>query len=305
MNAIIPADLSLAKPWKPRASSAGYYMKCLWRACCDRMIDEGKMPASIKAVQEDTYYADLGTCIHFELQDGIRCLFPGPSKDHAPTEAEWISASWHFGNDMARTRAQVRASAQVAASALPPSPDRQPWFSEDELENELVTGHTDFLSQDETMIGDLKTTAKPPVNGRAKYEHLVQMVCYKLLVPTAQRGFILYVDSQRAAWTTLVWIDFNTPGMLFFTEKVAEFLAFLCTDMLPIVAFPNLGDHCSSTWCGYNGGCHNMIVPPRGIDYNVAIARRPTGPMKLTQIAALPLAPAAPVNLGFAPAPPT
>lgn len=274
-----------SKPWKARASSAGYYMKCMWRAAQDRLIHEGRLDPSQKTEQDDTSYADLGTCIHFTLQDGTRSRFPGDPKDFAPTQAEWESASKLFGRDMDLTRRRVRDSAALAATMLPKSPDGMPWRSEDEFENEILTGHTDFLSEDRTILGDLKSTSKPPPNGRIKYEHLVQVVGYHLLVPTTQRAFVLYVDSQRAGWATLIWVNFMTPSMQFFIERVREFCVMVMGDHLLNVAYPNLGPHCSDSWCGYKRGCHDTYMPGPGAEFNAAL-RRPTGMMRLGPIAA-------------------
>ena len=62
------------KPWKPRASALGGYMRCTWRAVQDRKVYEGELPAPIERVSPGN--SDLGTCGHFTLQDGMRCLFP-------------------------------------------------------------------------------------------------------------------------------------------------------------------------------------------------------------------------------------
>jgi hypothetical protein len=190
-----------------------------------------------------------------------------------------------FGRDMDLTQRRVRDSAALAATMLPKSPDGGPWRSEDELENEYLTGHTDFLAGDESIIGDLKSTSKPPPNGRIKHEHLVQIVGYKLLKPRAKRAFVLYVDSQRAGWATLIWVNFETPSMQFYIERVREFCLMLMSDHLLSVAYPNLGPHCRDTWCGYPKGCHDLYMPGPGAEFN-ATMKRPAGMMRLGPIAA-------------------
>ena len=281
MNAVIPtlALPAAAKPWKPRASSLGYYMKCLWRAAQDRLIHEGKLDPRMKEPQDDTSYADFGTVIHFALQDGTRCTFPGPAASHAPTQAEIQSASKLFASDLELMNQRARQCAALAMTMLPKSPDGLPWRAEDELENDILTGHTDFFSQDGSTLGDLKSTSKPPPKGKVKTEHLVQVCGYKLLRPTAKRAFVLYVDSMRAAWATLIWIDFTKPAMQFYLERVHEFAAMLMTDKLLDVAYPNLGDHCQSTWCPYPASCYKAYMPGPGSEYQAAVARRPVGQM--------------------------
>ncbi len=279
MSAILP--VSAMVPWRPRASAVGHYMKCLWRATQDRLIHEGVLDPALSIRDSSTAYASLGTCIHFTLQDGTRCRFPGPPADFAPTPQEWEEAAFLFGDNMEITRERVRASATLAATKLPAAPDGKPWRSEDTLENEFVTGHTDFLSEDGTTIGDLKTTSKPTQSSKIKHEHYVQMACYKLLVPSATKGFVLYVDSKTAAWTDVVWIDFLRPDIAFYVEKVREFCLMLMSPMLLSVAYPNLGDHCSNSWCGYTASCYKKFMPPPGTHFNAAITRRPVGATRL------------------------
>lgn len=264
-------------PWKPRASAIGSYVKCLWRAANDRAIHEGRMPAEAKVERGGTAYADFGTCIHFILQDGMRCTFPGDPREFAPKAEEWTSAASLFGSDMALTQERARASAMLASRNLPRAPDGRPWRSEDEWENEFLTGHTDFLSENEEIIGDLKSTSRPPPHKRIKYEHYVQVCGYKLLRPKAKRAFVLYVDSMKAQWTTLVWINFEDPNVQFFVERVADFCRFLMSDKLWDAAYPNLGDHCHDTWCGYKHACADVFLPAAGTEFNAIMASKPTG----------------------------
>lgn len=269
-------------PWRPRASSVGYYMKCLWRAAQDKLRHYGQLPEGLFHEQDDTSYADLGTCIHFTLQDGTRCVFPGPPEDHAPTAEEWKSASSHFGGDLEVTRERVRAAATLGAQKLPKAPDGKPWKAEWAYENEWTTGHIDFLSHDGSIVGDLKTTTKPPVNRRIKAEHQAQLAVYHILTG-APKGFVLYVDSMRAAWTTTCWIDFLKPDFQFYCEQVKAFCQFLMSDRLLDVAYPNL-DHtnCTGCFCPYTKSCYGRMAFPPGVDYNAVAARMPTGRVGFT-----------------------
>ena len=49
------------------------------------------------------------------------------------------------------------------------------------------------------------------------------------------------------------------------------------SDRLLDAAYPNLGDHCSSTWCGYTAGCAGKYLPSAGTEFNAMLAARPTG----------------------------
>jgi len=256
-------------------------MKCLWRACQDRLRHEGTLPDGLWSEQDDTSYADLGTCIHFALQDGTRCQFPGTSAEHAPTAAEFESAATLFAGNLVVTKERIRESATLGAQQLPKTPTGAPWLSEWAFESQFSTGHIDFLSPCRQIVGDLKTTSKPPVNRRVKAEHQAQMAIYHLLTG-APRGFVLYVDSMRASWATVCWVDFLQPDIAFYCEQVKTFCTFLMSDMLPTVAYPNL-DHtnCTQCFCPYKGSCYEKQAFPPGREYNAAAAKRPTGTIRL------------------------
>lgn len=305
----------MTKPWKPRASSLGYYLKCLWRAANDRKIHEGELPKPPE--QDDTTAADLGSCGHFTLQDGLRCQFPRAARlqddpevieacaDHfqgnlaatlaafavgdprcfAPSHKQWLSAACKWGGNLDVTKERVRAMATVAAGKVPRAPDGKPWLAEAAFENEFTSGHVDFLSQDHSMLGDLKTTAKPPLGNWIKPEHLAQLTAYHLMTG-CKRAWVLYVDSTHQSWVTLVWVDFTTDGMKFYADQIADFCRLLVSDRLFEVAYPSIGDHCIHAWCKHRVGCYDQIMPPRGSFVNVTLAHRPTGPIRLTPLKA-------------------
>jgi hypothetical protein len=303
--------------WRPRASGVGQSLDCDWRAANDRAIHEGLADASIKDPERETCNMSLGTCIHFETQDGIRCQFApqdmawlnsdddeteleeayyevcdrdfggdvhtctqafltGDPRTHRPPTSMYLDAAKLFGNDLPFTRERIRASALLAAQHIPASPDGKPWIAETTHENEYVTGHSDFWSQDGTVLGDLKSTAKPPNHGYIHYTHLAQLAVYHNLTGCL-RSFVLYVDSMRAAWTTLVWIDWTLPGMREYTQHIADLCVYLGSPELYKNARPRLGDHCKDTWCPYYGGCHQRMMPPRGIHINAITAKAPVG----------------------------
>ncbi len=267
-------------PWKPRASSIGSYMKCLWRAAQDRLLHEGNLPPGLHTPQLDTSHADFGTCCHFLLQDGTRCTFPGDPKDFAPSEEQWVSAASLYGGNREVTYDKAKACAELGARRLPATPTKEPWLSEHFFENEFVSGHLDFLSPCRTVMGDLKTTKRTLTNRRAKTEAQAQMAAYYLLTGAA-RGFVLYVDSSNAAWSTNVPVNFTTDAMKFYADQVAGFCQFLMTDRLFDVAFPNL-DHqnCHGSWCPYRASCYDKYAFQPGQEFNALAARMPTGSIR-------------------------
>ena len=328
MSSLAPSGIFL-----PRASGLGAYLACLYRAAQDRLRAEGRLPLHIlDAIEpDDTRYADLGTCIHFTMQDGIGGWFPqrapespdelagvlpyfngdtaaanqafidGDPRAYQPTPIEWQGAERNFGGNKDATLAQVRAAATLGARYMPKSPDGQPWLVEPTLRNDVLSGHMDFLSQCETVGGDLKTTSQPPYMSRLKPQHLAQMCSYKILKPSLQRIWVLYLDSKGATWAALVWIDFTKPEMMEYVQQVRDFIDLLRSDDLFRIAYPNLGEHCIKTWCPYRKSCYDAFMPPPGRIYDAAKAARPTGPMRLTPMT--PAAVALPPSM--APAPPT
>ncbi len=315
------------KPWKPRASAIGSYMRCELRALQDRLFHEGELPAEVVREESDMKsYASLGSCGHFTLQDGTRCLFApressfvnfdrlldpaaplteeerkfcsyadlafdgdldatlaaykaGDPRIFQPLPVEWTNASELFGNDIALTREKVRATASLAASKMPTAPDGKPWICESSFENDLMTGHTDFWSQCGTVVGDLKTTSKPPNHGWIKYEHLAQLAGYHLLTGCT-KSWILYVDSMRAAWATLIWVDWTRPGHQRYAQQVADYCKLLMSPAIFDVAIPRIGSHCSETWCPYRKCCYQDMMPPPGIVHDAISAKRPTGQLQ-------------------------
>ncbi len=320
---------AIIRPWKPRASSIGNYIRCEWRALQDRLIDDGSIPAPMRLPSShrkprESPNAALGNCEHFVLQDGIRCEFgprdtryldfdkietapfeqlsreekefveycrtffdndidateaaykAGESRIYQPLPSEWKYASELFGNSLEVTQQKVREVALLGASKVPTTPDGKPWLSETELENDILTGHTDFLSQCRTVVGDLKTTARPMTHAWIKYEHLAQMASYHILT-NCKKTWVLYLDSMRAAWSVMVWIDWTLPGMQRYAEQVADFCKLLMSDKIFDVAMPRLGEHCSSTWCAYHDSCYSEMMPPKGILFDATASKRATG----------------------------
>lgn len=307
----------LAYHWKPRSSTVGAYASCLYRAACDRMNADAPGEGWAPAPQDDTSAADHGTCCHFVLQDGTRSLFAprnatdeealeaseffagpdgitdqtgmhqavmdahqayrtGDPRAYQPTAAQWASGAKRFGNDPARHRSMVDAVAALAAQQMPKAPDGKPWIAEGSWENDLFTGHTDFTSQCLTMGGDLKTTSRPPVHNKVKARHLAQIASYYLLTGIPL-WWVLYVDSMKAQWACLCWVDFTKPDMQFYAEQIEGLGRLLGGPHLLDIAFPNLGDHCSDDWCPYRTECADRIKPLAGRFFDVRTHRSVTG----------------------------
>ncbi len=218
-----------------------------------------------------------------DLVAAYEALARGDSRCYQPTKATWEDAAELWKGNMDHCREQVRAAASLGAGKIPVLPAGQFWSAEDSFENEFVSGHTDFLRPDRKVFGDLKTTAKPPKGGWLKTEHLMQMTAYRILTG-AERAWVLYLDSQKARWVNLVWIDFTTDAMKFYADQVAEFCQFLMSDRLFDAAYPNLGDHCVYSWCKHKADCYSRIMPPPGSLYNVTVARKHVGPIRLTPV---------------------
>ncbi len=195
---------------------------------------------------------------------------------YQPLPSEWVDAARLFGTDIELTREKVRATATLAAAKVPVTPDGKPWLCETSLANEYLTGHTDFLSQDYTVVGDLKTTGIPLDKGHIKYEHLVQLASYHLLTGCL-KSWILYVDSMKASWCTIIWVDWTKPGTKRYAEDVRQFCEYLMSDLIYDLAVPRLGPHCSKMWCPHRKACYEQIVPAKGSVYDVVKTKRAVG----------------------------
>lgn len=257
-----------SKPWMARSSKMGAYMQCDIRAAYDRLIETGQILDF--GDHTSSAYADLGTCEHFELQDGIRCLWEGEAASHKYTDEQFANAATLFGRDRDRTLAAMRHVAKYAAVHLPKSPDGQPWRAEVKFKSRYFTGTVDFLSQCGTAVGDLKTTSKPPVGNRIKYPHLIQMVCYHILTG-ASKGWVFYVDSKNGSWSLLILIDFSTPEMQELAMQVRAYALYLKSKRLYNTAVPRMGEHCSDNFCPYPGKCRDRFLPVAGVQHDASV----------------------------------
>lgn len=255
--------------WEPRASSTGYYWACSQRASFDRAIHEGTLEASVRDDQGPKPHADLGTCIHYVLQSGMRAKFPGNPKDHAPSAEEWLSAATLFGGDLDATRAAAEASARVALTLVPKLPDGVHWLAEPVVggTDECPPGHIDLIASDNSIICDLKTTRMKPK--RMKRSALIQLGSY-CLATGARKARALYVDSMNAAWAVPFDVDFNEDaeaGLII--EMIPRLMRYWRGNLLHDTAYPGLlDDQCSDDFCPYTKICRDVLIPKSESSYN-------------------------------------
>lgn len=273
----------MPKPWRPRASSLGFYWMCSQRAQFDRGIAEGVFPSEIRDDSPSKPYASLGTVIHFYLQDGLRAVFPGPSKDYAPTEAEYVDAAKLFGGDRMSLMRSVESSARLAATHMPKLPAGQHWLAEVAVDAgpHLAPGHIDFLSSDGSIIVDLKTTRTKPYGGRMKREALVQLTNYAMNAG-ALWGRAIYVDSMGGSWCTPIDIDWTKEETQVIQQEIPRLVKRLTDPSLYDTAYPGpLDDSCGDMFCPYTRVCRDAIVPRAAPEYTKREALAPTGAMIL------------------------
>jgi hypothetical protein len=257
--------------WRPRSSSVGYYIGCHYRAAIDRAVADDIAPPEFTAARDEkettpSPYADLGTCIHFVMQDGLGCEFPGPSIEYAPEPAQWANAAtlcahpFNFDNDVERVKAHAHKVASIAAAYLPKASDGRPWLAETAWSSPLASGHIDFLSQNHEDLWDLKTTSKPPM-GHIKAAHLYQMLTYRILTKRkVKRGGILYVSSA-GEWAVAAPIDFSTPAMEEMTDQTEQFLKYARSAGFMNNVFPQIGPGCADNFCPYAKVCRDRFLP--------------------------------------------
>ncbi len=259
--------------WKPRASSLGYYLQCDYRAALDKLASQGVLtiPPYVPAP-----YADLGTVIHWVLQNSMNCTFPTghpgpPSPETHQNAATLFKSALDFGSAVQRAAALAKANM--------PRPGIH-WFAEPTLKyGKQLTGHADFISDDGADLVDLKTTSRKPDHNRMKAEHFVQMCAYKLMKPELQWGHVLYVDSMSAQWAMVVTIDFDSPEVKEFLAQLVGYLAYLNSKRLDKQCVPHLGAHCSSGFCPYINMCKDKLIPAPGIPQeNLAPLPQTTSP---------------------------
>jgi len=259
--------------WKTRASQVGYYVACPHRAQLDRMyFYSGGLPEHIQEEKDKPApYANFGTCAHWMLQQKLGCLFPPPNDtttgagasiaftdEHKYTEDQLAGARALFGSQTENMLAKVVALGQ---RDMMDSPDTMPWLAETYWENDYLTGHIDFISQDLSTIVDLKTTTRPPPAGHIKPEHYWQMLAYSLIVgDMVERAYIYYVSS-KAEWTiTSDVIDFTDKIVSTDRYRLGGFLNDMVAEPNPH-SCPNLSA-CKPTYC------------PMGCGARLPVARR-------------------------------
>jgi hypothetical protein len=139
------------------------------------------------------------------------------------------------------------------------------WLAETAWRTELLAGHIDFLSTDDTTIVDLKTTSRKPTHQRIKPAHLIQMMAYWMLSGRkATSGYVLYVDTTKAGWTLMCSLDYTAKSSLDLVTHIEQYIKYLLSDKLAVGCVPHLGDHCSGEFCPHRHRCKDVYLPPPG-----------------------------------------
>lgn len=249
--------------WKPRASALGGYAACTYRAAQDRAIAEGLMddPVEHLGTRASSPYADLGTVIHWHCQVVAGCTWPNNDDAdlHIYTD-EQVENAISVTPGASTPEEVIEHARRVApriVARLPPIDGN--WKAESAFSNVWIQGHIDFLSEDKTLLVDLKTTTRMP-GGKAKILHLWQQAAYASLVPTVRHIVILYADS-RGQWVApsdpIRIRDEDGEPVGHWLENVALLTRFLRTKKLYDLAFPSFGPHCDDGFCPYRPTCRD------------------------------------------------
>jgi hypothetical protein len=241
----------------------GYFFSCDYRAALDRAVHENIAPPEatqsfIAKQASPSPNADLGTCIHYTMFDGMGCEF---DRNQAPTAAQWDNASTLFGGNLDSTKRAAFAAASLAAAHLPKG---KSWRAEVRAKNRWTQGTIDLLTTDGEELWDLKTTSKPPLGGAIKAPHLYQLLTYRWLRKTPampKRGGVIYVDAIAASWCNPIAINYESEAIAELTEHIEQYARYLRSDRLFKHAVPRIGTHCSDDWCPYIRICKARFLP--------------------------------------------
>ncbi len=251
------------KRWKPRSSGLGYYFQCDYRAALDKLAHNGQMEAPARV---QSPYADHGTICHYRLQTRLDCVWgEGGVESHMPSISTFANAATLFRGNQAEQIGMATKVAELASHHLPQMPPGARWRAEDQFRyKRALTGHTDLISPDMKHLVDLKTTSRKPDHNRIKPEHYVQLMAYKLLCPSLERGSILYVDSMLARWAMRIEFSFIDDAAQEFLEHVKGYLGYLNSSKLEKRCVPRMGSHCASGFCPWVEHCRDKYIPGPG-----------------------------------------
>jgi len=275
--------------WYPRPSSMGYYFSCDYRAALERACQEAVAPDEISQAfaakqASPSPNADLGTCIHYTMFDGMGCAF---DRNEPPTDAQWQNASILFGGNLDRTKQAAFAAATLAASHLPKP---RVWRAEVRASSRWTQGTIDLLTEDGTELWDLKTTSKPPLGGNIKAPHLYQLLTYRLLCKSKKRpmpktGGVIYVDAIGASWCHAMSIDYEDEALVELSDQIEQYTRYLRSNQLFKHAVPRIGTHCSEDWCPFVSVCRNRFIKPLSTGFSRSKPLPSSSPNTLTSLA--------------------
>jgi len=268
--------------WKARASKAGYYFNCAFRAAFDKAFETGdfELPDELQEklaenkVHGNSPPADFGTVTHWEMQVFMNCLFC-PDFNELPSTYDAVAmAEAKYDNDQTACATKLfqsekemfAMSRKIASQAAQLMPQDKEWYAESWFKTDVVEGHIDFLSRDLSVIVDLKTTNAKPPGGRMRVEHMWQVVVYAYMVHKVtgtlpDQAYVLYAG-RDGTWALMSKpIDFHTSHGRELINHVDSYLRFLCEDSLYATAVPNLA--CGCDWCPYTEHCRNAYLPAK------------------------------------------
>lgn len=253
--------------WRPRSSKVGGYFSCSARVAYDRFS-----PAES---DEASPYADLGTLIHWRLMSHAMNL-KFPDGKEPPTSNQLSNAETLFSSPSA-CEERIAAVAAYAAERVPPTPAGHEWLAETHYETDVLTGSIDFISSDGSVIGDLKTTSKPPPGGKLKPAHLYQLMCYAILAESAgakpREAWVLYIGSLKD-FDCLVKFPLDTVGTLKLKDDIRRSIDFWRDEAaLRKYAARNIGPHCRDDFCPHRARCCDLISPAPGESLSAAASR--------------------------------
>jgi len=268
--------------WKPRASKAGYYFGCNFRAAFDRAFETGdfQLPEELQKKlvedkqQERSAPADFGTVTHWNMQQKMDCWFCPDHNEFPPinlpaacTIAKYTEEQVTCAANLFPSEEKMHAmSDKVAAQAIELMPKKDGWYAESWFKTDVVEGHIDFLSRDLSTIVDLKTTSAKPPGGRMRVEHMWQVAVYAYMVHKVtgtlpESAYVLYAG-RNGDWTLQSKpIEFHTEKGREIINHVHSHLTFLCEDALYATAVPNMA--CGCDWCPYTAHCRESYLPAK------------------------------------------
>lgn len=255
-----------------RASYLPRYLACSMSRTFDQMADEGRLTDQRKF--DNSPYAALGTCIHWSIQQGMGCEFP---HDPEPPTDEDRRLARELVKDEEAAGAKALKLVRPILDSLAPGV----WKAEceEKCSRRKISGHADLMSEDGTVLVDIKTTARRPTKARPKASNLPQMFQYKELFPDLQRAYLLYVHSIEQKWAILSpALEFDSPALRVYASMIRT-----RREEMQAPGFrgvPNLSA-CDEYFCPWRNICRDEVVPGPGTEYTAPEEPEPAMDMQV------------------------